>query len=112
MRFNVARCEESLGRTGGALADFELAEREGRHDPSRARRTSRKLAHDRANALRPRVPRLDARRPRARRRQGIAVTLDGGKLATATLGVPLPVDPGPHVIDATAPGRAPASTQT
>jgi hypothetical protein len=33
------------------------------------------------------------------------VTLDGAKLALGALGVPMPVDPGPHVIDATAPGR-------
>ena len=33
VRFNLARCEEALGKTGAALADFELAEREGRQDP-------------------------------------------------------------------------------
>ena len=36
----------------------------------------------------------------------MAVSLDGGKLASATLGVPLPLDPGSHVVDATAPASS------
>jgi len=103
VRFNLARCEEALGQTGTALADFELAEREGRQDP-RAEDVS-KLAHDRADALRPRVPRLTLILP-SPPPQGMVVSLDGGKLASATLGVPLPLDPGSHVVDATAPASS------
>ncbi len=110
VRFNIARCEESLGKTGAALADFETAEREanaGGASANAARGDAiAKLAHDRADALRPRVPRLGVAAPTPAP-PGLTVTLDGSKLALTTLGVPLPVDPGPHVIDATASGRDP-----
>ena len=107
VRFNIARCEESLGKTGAALADFETAEREANADASaKGGDAIAKLAHDRADALRPRVPRLGVVAPTPAP-PGLAVTLDGSKLALTTLGVPLPVDPGPHVIDATAPDRRP-----
>jgi hypothetical protein len=104
VRFNIARCEEALGRTGAALADFELAAREGGQD-AKAEDVAR-LATQRADALRPRVPRLTVIPP-APAPDGMGVSLDGGKLASVTLAVGLPVDPGAHVVDATAPGRSP-----
>jgi hypothetical protein len=104
VRFNIARCEEALGRTGGALADFEEAALEGREDPKG--QDVAKLAGERADALRPRVARLTLVPP-ARAPDGMVVSLDGGKLSTATLGVGLPLDPGLHVVDATAPGKGP-----
>ncbi len=105
VRFNIARCEESLGKTGAALADFEAAERDARADPNHASDEVARLAHERAEAIRAKVPRLTlaAASPPA----GLAVSLDGSKVADGTLGVPLPVDPGKHVVDATAPGRDP-----
>jgi hypothetical protein len=108
VRFNIARCEEALGRTGGALADFELAAREGRDDP-KAQDVAR-LAGERANALRPQVPRLTVVGP-SPIPDGLTVSVDGGKLASATLGVGLPLDPGSHVVEATAPGRGAFHTQ-
>jgi hypothetical protein len=104
VRFNLARCEEAVGKTGAALADFELAEREGRQDPKAE--DVGKLARSRADALRPRVPRLTLVPP-SPLPQGMAVSLDGGKLTSATLGVALPIDPGPHVVEATAPASTP-----
>ena len=104
VRFNIARCEEALGRTGAALADFELAAREGGQD-AKAEDVA-KLATQRADALRPRVPRLTVVPP-APAPEGMGVSLDGGRLASVTLAVGLPVDPGAHVVDATAPGRSP-----
>jgi len=104
VRFNIARCEEALGRTGGALADFELAAREGREDPKA--QDVAKLAGERADALRPRVARLTLFPP-PQAPEGMVVSLDGSKLAVATLGVGLPLDPGSHAVDAAAPGRSP-----
>ena len=104
VRFNVGRCEESLGRTGAALADFELAEREAKLDPKGEE--IEKLSRDRAATLRPKVPRLTVASP-APAVPGLTVMLDGARLTPASLGVALPVDPGEHVIEATAPGRAP-----
>jgi hypothetical protein len=106
VRFNIARCEEALGRTGGALADFELAAREAGQDPKAGAEDVGRLAMTRADALRPRVPRLTLVAPPGAP-EGMSVSLDGGKLSQATLGVALPVDPGPHVIEASAPSAAP-----
>jgi hypothetical protein len=104
VRFNLARCEEALGKTGAALADFELAAREGHEDPKASDVAT--LAGQRADALRPRVPRLTVVAP-SPVPEGTSVSLDGGKLANGALGVALPVDPGPHVVDAKAPGSPP-----
>ncbi len=106
VRFNIARCEEALGKTGAALGDFELAEREAAQDPKAGTEDVGQLAHARADALRGKVPRLTLEAPLASP-DGMTVSLDGAKLATATLGVALPVDPGRHVIDASAPAAAP-----
>ena len=102
VRFNIARCEEALGKIGAALADFELAASEGRDD-SKTQDVS-KLAGEHADSLRPKVPRLTVIPP-AEPPEGLAVSLDGKRLATATMGVGLPIDPGAHVVEATAPGR-------
>jgi hypothetical protein len=103
VRFNIAKCEQALGRLGAALADYELAEREGEDDPKFADIV--KLADAQATGIRPRVPRLTvaAAAPLA---TDARVTLDGEPLAPAGLGVPLPLDPGHHrvvVTDATGP---------
>lgn len=102
VRFNIGRCEESLGHTGSALADFETAEREAKLDPKGEE--IEKLAHERAATLRPKVPRLTLLAP-GKAPEGLAVTLDGTRLSSATLGVALPIDPGDHVVEANAPGR-------
>jgi hypothetical protein len=109
VRFNIGRCEESLGRTGTALADFELAEREARSDPHGGDEIAR-LAHEHADSVRPKVPRLSLVAPK-NPPEGLVVSLDGGKLSTGTLGVALPVDPGKHTVEASAPGRAPFRAQ-
>jgi len=98
VRFNIARCEEQLGKLGAALGDYELAEREGISDPKGAE--IGKLAHDRAAALRPRVARLTITSP-ADPPADLVVKLDGQAQPGGALGVALPVDPGAHKIDAT-----------
>ena len=106
VRFNIARCEESLGKTGAALADFELAQRSASQDPQHSAEDVARLAQDRADALRPKVPRLALVAP-SLVPDGLTVTLDGAKVGLGELGVPLPLDPGVHVLDARAPNRAP-----
>jgi len=108
VRFNIARCEESLEKTAAALADFEIAEREASGDPKGDEVA--KLARDRAEALRPKVPRLEISAPTPVP-AGFTVLLDGSRIAAGTLGVSLPVDPGPHVVEATAVGRDPFRAQ-
>jgi hypothetical protein len=100
VRFNVAKCEQALGRLGTALADYELAAKEGQDDPHFADIV--KLAEAQATAIRPRVPRLTVEASAALP-PNAKVTLDGDPLAPAALGVALPVDPGRHRVEVSDP---------
>jgi hypothetical protein len=103
VRFNIAKSEAALGRVASALVDFELADREA---PSDSKGDAlAKLAREQAALVRAQVPRLTITQP-PDEPPGLAVTLDGHPIGTPSLGEPIPVDPGDHVVEATAPGRA------
>lgn len=100
---NLADCYEKNGQFASAWARFHeavaLARRLGRPDRE-------KVARDRADKLEPRLLKLTitAEEP------NVTVTLDGAALDPAALGSPVPVDPGKHVIEATAKGKRPFTT--
>jgi hypothetical protein len=98
--FNIADCEERLGHLARAWTLFdEVAQR---LPPSDKRRT---VAQKRAAALEPRLPKLRVTlAPGAP--EGTRITRDGVELGAASLGTPLPVDPGEHVLRISAPGHA------
>jgi hypothetical protein len=106
VRFNIAKCEHALGKIGAALADYELAEREALQEK---KADIAKLAQKQANLLRPKVPRVTISVTPAPK--DLSVTLDGEKLPSASLGIALPVDPGPHHVEAFAPGYATAKRE-
>lgn len=89
---NLADCEEHRGLVTSAWTHFIEAESQFKSGDTRAA-----YARERAAALEPRIPRLTVRlqpgAPRAAR-----VFRDAEELKEASLGVPLPVDPGPHVV--------------
>lgn len=98
--FNIADCEERLGRLARAWTLFgEVTQRLPATDKRHA------VAQKRAAALEPRLPKLsvklDASAP-----AGTRVVRDGVELGSASLGTALPVDPGEHVVVVSAPGRA------
>jgi hypothetical protein len=98
--FNLADCEERLGHLATAWTLFdEVAQRlpaaDKRHTVSQAR----------AAALEPRLPKLSIKLA-AQAGDGARVTRDGVELGPASLGTPLPVDPGEHLVVVSAPGRA------
>ena len=70
-------------------------------------REREELAAQKAKALEPKLSRLaikvtgDA--------SGISITRDGEAVEAAELGVAIPVDPGKHVVEASAPGKKPFS---
>jgi hypothetical protein len=99
--FNLARCEQDLGRLANAWQHLrEGIERLEEKDPRR------KQALAAANELEPRVPRLAVRLSPGASGQ---VFRDGVELASLSLASPLPVNPGQHVIVVRASGRADAS---
>lgn len=100
---NLADCYEQLGRPASAWTRFskaaEFARRTGK--PERER-----VARQRAEALRARVVLVTVTvlsTPSA----GLQIALDGVTIPSDELGLPFAVDPGTHVVDASAPGREP-----
>ncbi len=99
-RFRLAECYEALGRLATAWTLFARVAEDARRE-HRADREDE--ARQRADSLRPRVPGLIV--VASEKADGINVTLDDKPLARADLGSRIPIDPGPHTIQAVAPGR-------
>jgi hypothetical protein len=98
---NLADCYERIGRIASAWAEFRGAESAARAAGSKDRE---KLAADRAKALEDKLSYLTitSSNPAA---LAVQISRDGSTLDDAVLGTPIPVDPGQHNIEATAPGR-------
>jgi hypothetical protein len=102
---NLAQCHEQLGRLATAWSEYREALSLARAD----RRNDRvAFARARIDALGPRLPRLVIEvSSEVAAIDGFEVTRNGMLLGRAALGTPLPVDPGPQVVIARAPGRQP-----
>lgn len=100
--FNLADCYEHSGRIASAWARFldvaAATKAAGQIDRER-------VARARADALEPKLARMtlevDAKAP------GVSVVRDGIAVGAAAWRVAVPVDPGLHFIEASAPGRIP-----
>lgn len=103
---NLALCHEGEGKLATAYAELGAARAQAVRD---GRKDREQLADTHLAALGPKVPRLAVELPS--RPLGVELHLDGAPLALAALGVPTMVDPGPHVVEATAPGHAPARVE-
>ncbi len=97
---NLAVCHEGQGKTATALAEFRdsvaLARRENRNDRLG-------FAQKHIDALKNRICTLTV--TQAGHESGLEWKLDGAKVGTESLGIALPIDPGGHVIEASAPGK-------
>jgi len=102
VRFNIALCEERLGRLVAALGDYELA---GSDAQAEKADQVRQEVDARLEALKARVPRVIVARGEGA--DAATISLDGVSLGDSVLNVPLPVDPGPHVVEATGAGYQP-----
>jgi len=102
VRFHIGLCEEHLGQLAAALGDYELAAHEA--DEAKVAEVSAQVA-SRRDELRARIP-----QPTLARGAGAeyaSVSLDGVSLGASSIGPKLPVDPGPHRIEAIASGYKP-----
>ena len=101
---NLALCHEQEGKLASAWAEFNealsIAVRDGRRDRASA-------AEEHLESLRARLSRVRVSVSAAARTPGLRVSLDGRELPSEAIDVGVPVDPGEHVVEATAPGRAP-----
>lgn len=103
----LAECYERSGKTASAWAQF----REAQSVAARTKDDREKVARARADKLEPKLSRLVVVVPPDSEIPDLAVTRDGVSLGRAVWGEETPVDPGVHVIRATAPGRTPFETQ-
>lgn len=101
VRFHIAFCEEGLGRLVTALGGYDLALAEADTvGPEFKSEVETTIAR-----LRERIPKLFIERgPGA---DAALVQLDGIDLGASSIGVEVPLDPGPHKVTATAPGYHP-----
>ncbi len=94
---NLGKCYETLGKTASAWASYReasvLANRLGQYDRE-------KIATDFAKNLEKNLPTLKIE---AKSTPGLVVRRDGLILGEGAFGIEIPVDPGEHVIEASAP---------
>ncbi|RYZ01565.1 MAG: PEGA domain-containing protein [Myxococcales bacterium] len=102
VRFNIALCEEKLGRLVAALGDYELAAADARAE--RAEQVAEEV-ESRLENLRQRIPKLTVKRGAGAEAAIIAV--DGVSVGDQVIDTPMPTDPGPHTVEARAPGYKP-----
>jgi hypothetical protein len=104
VRFHIGLCEEHLGRLAAALGDYKLAAVEA--EAAKATEVAAQVAA-RTDELRARIPKIIISRGKGA--EYASVSLDGVSLGSSSVGNELPVDPGPHHVDATARGYKPYS---
>jgi hypothetical protein len=99
---NLASCHENQGKPATAWFEYldavTMARRDGRSDRVL-------FAQGRLAELEPKLSRLTIVVPPAADHPGLELELDGARIGPAARGVPTPVDPGAHVVEARAPGR-------
>jgi hypothetical protein len=98
--FNLADCDEHIGKIASA---WQLFKEVSQRLPAGDDRIG--IANGRAAALEPRLPKL-VLKTKATLPSGLTVLRDGVELGSASFDMPIPIDPGDHVILVKAPGRA------
>ena len=100
----LAQCHEEEGKLASAWSEYRdalaVAIKDGRAD--RAARCKERLA-----VVEPKLSHVTVKVAPAAEVKGLVVSLDGVELSRAAWSTPLPIDPGAHVVRATAPDRAP-----
>lgn len=100
-RYFLADCYERIGKMASAWAHFlEVAARVH----ASGDRAKEAKARERAAAVQPKVSRLTVV-VEAASTPGLVVKRDGRPIGPGQWGVPMPVDAGPHVVEASAPGK-------
>jgi len=99
---HLADCYERMGRTASAWQEFDVAEKlaRARGDDKRAN-----VAHDRAQALVPKLERLTLATSLAVSHEGWQVTLDGAPLTADHWNAAMAIDPGDHTAIVKVPGQ-------
>lgn len=98
----LSDCYEKSGRAASAWATWREAAAAA-HAAGQADREN--IARERAAALEPKLSTLRIEVPEESRIAGLVIKRDGTALSDVVWDVPTPIDPGIHVVEATAPGK-------
>jgi hypothetical protein len=101
VRFHIAVCEEGLGRLVAALGGYELA----LADADKVNPDFKGEVEANVTKLRARIPKLVIERGAGA--HAAAIELDGVAVGDSSVGVEVPLDPGPHAVTAKAPNHKP-----
>jgi len=101
VRYHIALCEENLGKLVAALGGYELALADAETVGDGV--SFKQEVEASVNDLRARIPKVIIRRGTGA--EAAAIELDGVALGESSVGVEVPLDPGPHSLVATAPGH-------
>ncbi|MBI4701291.1 MAG: hypothetical protein HY744_09050 [Deltaproteobacteria bacterium] len=101
---NLALCHQGEGRTATAWAELKEALAQARSD---GRADREQIAREHLATIEPELSRLTVGVAPEAKVTGLEVKRDGISLREAVWGAALPVDPGEHVVEATAPGKKP-----
>ena len=101
VRFHIALCEERLGRLVAALGGYELALAEA----DTVGPDFRAEVESNVTRLRESIPRIVIERGSGA--DAATIELDGVELGDSSVGIEVPLDPGPHAVTARAPGYTP-----
>jgi hypothetical protein len=103
----LALCHEGEGRLASAWGEFAdvavRSRREGRADREEVARQHKALLEPRLSML------TVSPAPGAEQIDGLQIQRDGVEVGSGSWTTPVPVDPGPHHVEASAPGRKPFS---
>ncbi|MEO8796371.1 MAG: tetratricopeptide repeat protein, partial [Polyangiaceae bacterium] len=99
----LADCYEKTGKTASAWGQFREAEAIAIKESD----SREQIAHDRAIRLEPKLSKVILQVDPANKVEGLHVTRDGDDIGEGVWNTPLPIDPGPHELGASAPGKTP-----
>lgn len=99
---NLAACHERQGKLATAWLEYSDAIVASRRD---ARDDRVQYASERVAELEPKLSRLTLLLAPDADVTGLAIELDGASVGRAVIGAPTPVDPGPHTVKVSAPGK-------
>ena len=101
---NLALCHEEQGKPATAWAEFIEALGDARRDNRQARID---LAEEHIGKLEPTLSKMTIVVPPASDEPSLEITRDGAVVGRAAWGMPFPVDPGEHRVQAAAPNKVP-----
>lgn len=99
--FNIAECEERIGKLTQALGNYRVAVAQAGDDKKAAKVLQE--AGSRVDALEARIPKLTL--TRAKGLEAASIQLDGSDIGQSQLGKPMTLDPGAHVVVAKFQGK-------